>query len=31
MTMDENDVFIDLALEIGQDQSPPDIEPTEGE
>ena len=31
MTMDENDVFIDLALEIGQDESPAAIEPTEGE
>jgi len=31
MTMDENDVFIDLALEIGQDESPSELEPVEGE
>jgi hypothetical protein len=29
--MDENDIFIDLALEIGQEESAPDVEPAEGE
>ena len=31
MTMDENDVFIDLALELAQDDSQPEVEPAEGE
>jgi hypothetical protein len=31
MSMDENDVFIDLAIEIGQDESSPQVESTEGE
>jgi hypothetical protein len=31
MTMDENDVFIDLALEIAQDESPSELEPVEVE
>jgi hypothetical protein len=31
MTMDENDVFIDLALEIADDESQPDVQPPEGD
>jgi hypothetical protein len=31
MTMDESDIFIDLALEIGQEESTLDVEPAEGE
>jgi hypothetical protein len=30
-TMDENDVFIDLALEIAEDEPQPEVQPPEGE
>lgn len=31
MTMDENDIFIDIALEIGQEEQTTEPLPTEGE